>query len=128
MGLTRRVRHALRGTSAKPVRASRSGADPAVLQQLVGAVQRAAPGAQVILYGSRARGDAQPDSDYDVLVLVNEPATHAVYKRIHQQVYDLALRMDVVVSLIVENRHVWESCAASASPLYENVRREGRPL
>ncbi len=28
---------------------------------------------QVLLYGSRARGDHQPDSDYDVLVVLDPP-------------------------------------------------------
>lgn len=31
------------------------------------------PTAQIILYGSRARGDAREDSDWDVIVLVDKP-------------------------------------------------------
>ena len=31
------------------------------------------PGAEVILYGSRARGDAHAESDWDLLVLVDGP-------------------------------------------------------
>lgn len=86
------------------------------------------PTAQVILCGSRARGDAEPDSDWDVLVLVDEPATQALYDRIHKPLYDLVLETDSVISLIVENRRVWESPVMRASSFYHNVRREGRSL
>ena len=30
------------------------------------------PNARIMLYGSRARGDAQPDSDYDVAVFLHD--------------------------------------------------------
>jgi uncharacterized protein len=30
---------------------------------------------RVVLFGSRARGEAQPDSDYDVAVFIKDPAT-----------------------------------------------------
>lgn len=34
-------------------------------------VRQQAPDAEIILYGSRARGDARPDSDWDVIVLLD---------------------------------------------------------
>lgn len=40
------------------------------IQQVVHAV---VPEADVILYGSRARGDARPVSDWDFLILVDQP-------------------------------------------------------
>lgn len=36
-------------------------------------LHKVAPNAQIILYGSEARGEARPDSDIDLLILVDEP-------------------------------------------------------
>jgi uncharacterized protein len=54
---------------------------------------------QIILFGSRARGDATPDSDYDLLVVVDDNAgdtmnlTGLAYKTVRGQ----KLRLDVIV-------------------------------
>lgn len=39
------------------------------------AVRRVEPEDEVIVYGSRARGDAAEDSDYDLLALVEGPVS-----------------------------------------------------
>ena len=126
MASARRVR--LTGRRRSLTRRSRSEADPELLRRIGATVRQVVPTADVILYGSRARGDARPDSDYDVLVLVDELDTQALFERIHKLIYKLSLETDSVISLIVENRDVWESPVMRALPLYQNVQREGRRL
>ena len=42
-----------------------------IVNQISQAIRRVDPTATAILYGSEARGDARPDSDIDVLILLD---------------------------------------------------------
>src|SRR5579883_2919380 len=46
---------------------------------------------RVVLFGSRARGDAQPDSDWDVAVFLRGGAGFAELKALSSTTYDLLL-------------------------------------
>jgi uncharacterized protein len=47
--------------------------EPELLRRLVDIIVREADPEAIILFGSRARGDARPDSDIDLLVIEREP-------------------------------------------------------
>jgi len=80
---------------------------------------------KAILYGSRARGDFQEWSDYDILVIVSEK-NKGIERRIDKIAWDINYRKLVSIVPIV--------CAESKfredkyEPLYMNVRREGIAL
>lgn len=89
------------------------------------AVHEVASAATVILYGSHARGDATSESDYDLLVLVDEPATQQLENRIGDRLYALELEFGVVLSLMVYEKRSWETPLYKVMPLHQNVEREG---
>jgi len=100
-------------------------ADADLLQRCKQAIRAVVPDADVILYGSRARGDAAEDSDYDLLVLVDHPADVAMHKQLIASIYPLELESGAVLTLTAYNRDLWNSKLHRAMPFHENVDREG---
>ena len=83
------------------------------------------PEAEMMLYGSKARGEGEEDSDIDLLILVDGPVTREVKEEIVSIAYEVELTYDLVFGLLVESRSFWQSPLAQTMPLHWNVDREG---
>ncbi len=103
-------------------------ADLALLAECKAAVLNVAPGASLILYGSRARNEARDDSDYDLLILVDGPVDMKLERAIVNRLVPLEVRTGQVLTVLVYSREQWESPLYRAMPLHKNVTREGVPL
>jgi len=79
--------------------------------------------AEVVLFGSRARGDFREDSDWDVLILLEKPVNEPLKRRLRDRIFDLELETDTVISTLIENKTDWADYAIT--PLFQNVAKEG---
>jgi predicted nucleotidyltransferase len=102
-----------------------SAADIELLKRCKNAIRQVVPDADVILYGSRARGDADEYSDYDILILVNGPADIALDKMFVEQIFPIELDSGAVLTLMTYSRQQWDTPLYRAMPFHENVDRDG---
>jgi predicted nucleotidyltransferase len=105
--------------------ASSAVADPSLdegVRRLVDALQPE----QIYLFGSRARGDGQPDSDYDFMVIVPESdmLPHHRAQAAHRTLRDIRIAKDI----LVWTRDEFDRYVPVVSSLPATVVREGRLL
>ena len=78
----------------------------------------------ILIFGSKARGDAGPDSDLDVLVVLTE-ADRRVKDDIGYLGYLLAVLSGAVPSILVYTKDEWAEREKDGSPFYGAVMRDG---
>ena len=87
-------------------------------------IRSAEPTAQIILYGSRARGDANDSSDWDVLAIVDKPRLSLEDRgNLQYLVWDKGLDMGEEINVFSYTKQQWEQ--APPSLFKKNVMREG---
>ncbi len=78
---------------------------------------------RLVLFGSRARGDDEPDSDFDVLVVLTDEITIRKNREpANDVICALSLEYDTVLSCVFTTP---DKLNGSGMPFYRNVRREG---
>lgn len=79
--------------------------------------------AQVVLFGSRARGDFNQDSDWDFLILLNQEIDVDTEDLIRNKLYDIELKTEEVITSIIEEKEEWEKFEETL--IYKNIMKEG---
>ncbi len=96
-----------------------------ILHQIKTSVSTTASNAEVILYGSRARGDNRDDSDFDILILLNqETISREDEQRIKYPLYDIEFETGFLISPLVLSKQEWEQ-KHRITPFYENIVKDG---
>ena len=65
--------------------------------------------AEAFLFGSRARGDNRPDSDWDILILIDNPSiTNEIEDKFRDDLYNLELDSSQIISMFIYPKSDWE--------------------
>ena len=90
-------------------------------------IRSAEPTAQIILYGSRARGDFHDGSDWDVLAIVDKPRLSLEDRgNLQYAIWDKGLDIGEEINVFPYTKKQWET--APPSLFKYNVLREGITL
>ena len=111
-------------TMKQKIAAPKNSKEQKLLAEVKHLVQREDPSAQVYLFGSRARQDYRPDSDWDFFVVTSREDYRRFEDKILDVSYDLMLKYGELFQIIAYPKSSWEA-GRSPSPLYDNIRKEG---
>ncbi len=97
-------------------------ADP-LLQEVVGRLRVAYQPERIYLFGSQARGEPGPDSDYDILLVVPDDAP--ADRRESRLAYQVLWGLRVAVDVLVWTRAAFDARLHLTASLPSTVIREG---
>ncbi|OHB62827.1 MAG: hypothetical protein A2Y77_01490 [Planctomycetes bacterium RBG_13_62_9] len=82
----------------------------------------------LVLYGSFARGQADEESDIDLLVVTSQLLTRFQRHEITNIVFEVNLQHDTNFSTLVVDLKSWESGIVSVLPIRDEILRDGVPV
>ena len=96
-----------------------------IVQMIKMVVDKNAPGSEVYLFGSHARGNAKKLSDWDILILLNiSDISFDFETKFMDEFYELELKTGEIFSPLIYSKNEWNS-NYSITPFYENIQKEG---
>ncbi len=94
------------------------------LKDVIDIIRHDANTSRIILFGSRARGDYQPDSDYDIMVLTKDaPHERDITRKIYRDLIKHNIYLGVELFSMSEAK--WKRAKAHKSYFYQDVDKEG---
>jgi predicted nucleotidyltransferase len=98
--------------------------DNHIIKRIKATINTIDPKAQVIIFGSRARGDAKKGSDWDILILTEYPVSTEIERSFRNNLFDIEIETGEVFSTFVYQKQIWNT-KHKVTPLYRNIKREG---
>ncbi|NDV83260.1 nucleotidyltransferase domain-containing protein [Bacteroides sp. 51] len=98
-----------------------------ILTRIRNIIHSVVPNAEIILFGSQARGDATEESDIDLLILIDNGSDKLSYDEksaILDPILDLEMETGLEINPIMRTYKQWFN-QPFRTPFYINVMKEG---
>jgi predicted nucleotidyltransferase len=98
--------------------------DREILAAAKAAVKKILPDATLILFGSAARGERKPDSDYDLLVLTERALSNAEQSAVRDALFSIELERGPVLCTLFYSKSEWAAPRTCVNPFHAAVERD----
>ena len=99
--------------------------DRGAVEAAVRLLRQRFPVEQAILYGSKARGTDDEESDIDLLLLTSRELTWDERNAVTDALFDIQLDHDVVISTLIVPTWEWTEGRFAVLPIHEEITRDG---
>lgn len=99
-------------------------ADLRIVRQFRKCLLEITPIQRLVIYGSRARGDAEPESDMDLFVELPE-VTPELRSRIYDLAWEVGFENGIVISTFIASFQSLSNSPLAANPLLRAIETEG---
>ena len=101
-----------------------NSSDKEIVQKIKEKIFEVNSEAEIYLYGSKARGDVHKESDWDILILLNQDKVSRLDEMpFRDNIYELELEYEEIVSIFALAKKEWNG-KFSITPFYENVMKD----
>lgn len=94
----------------------------AILSLIKSQVRQVIPDAKIILFGSRAYGTPTTESDWDVLILTDQPVNTGIKKDIHTHLFPISVEIGAFINALTVQENDWLNNAAYY-PLRQTIKK-----
>lgn len=101
------------------------GHERAALRAAARVIRERFPVVDLVLFGSRARGEGDIESDLDLLVLTARPLAWQERQALVDALFEIEIEHDVVLSPLVVERDAWRRGPYSVLPIHAEIERDG---
>lgn len=94
-----------------------------ILAEIKKAVLDVDSNAEVILFGSNARGTPHDESDWDILILIHKKVDSKIESLFGKSLLQVELSFAIGISALVKNKSEWQDF--ENTDLYQNIEEDG---